>query len=617
MRIRLAATVAAVLLTLSAAAHADPWRHFPIVEWQTRTVRQLRVMKRIGITAGQITANREHPHQLRTQDLATLSAAGVGCYIENIATDFYSAYHRWFPNKPVNWRYVEAQQRYRADPSNDKLLYRDPSLSDPVWLARIRARLVTTVRLYGPYHPLYYDLGDESGIADLSAFWDFDLSPDSLAGMRVWLRQQYGSLTALNAEWGTHFASWSAVRPETTRLAMRRQDGNFSSWSDFKAWMDVAYARALRAGTHAVHAADPHAIAGMEGVQIPGWGGYNFADLAHSVDLMEITGVYGESLPLLHSLNPRIIPIITSFSTSPFSIRRTWHAVLNGARGLVLWDAHDNIVRPDGTIGQAGEVYAPLFAELHRVAPLLIDSRLLLNRVAILYSPESFRLEWMLDQKPKGDAWMLRKSQTELENDPWRRALHGYMHVLAGLHLRPRFVTAAMLHGLRARALILPDTLSLSAQEARAIARFAARGGVVIADKPPGAYDGHGKRLAQPALRSGVARIIAPSHAASIGQVLSQVGVVQPINVEHPDGGSATNVSLYLFRHHHDMILALEQTERAQQTQKLVLGLPHGVGAIRDLRNGATLGGGRSLTVTLDPIQPTILLLSGYFDHRH
>jgi hypothetical protein len=35
------------------------------------------------------------------------------------------------------------------------------------------------------------------------------------------------------------------VRPETTRQAMRRGDDNFAAWADFKAWMDVAFARAL------------------------------------------------------------------------------------------------------------------------------------------------------------------------------------------------------------------------------------------------------------------------------------------------------------------------------------------------------------------------------------
>ena len=75
-----------------------------------------------------------------------------------------------------------------------------------LWQQRIRDRLIATVHEQSRYHPLYYSLGDETGIADLTAFFDFDLSPGSLAGMREWLREGYGSLEALNAEWGTDFA---------------------------------------------------------------------------------------------------------------------------------------------------------------------------------------------------------------------------------------------------------------------------------------------------------------------------------------------------------------------------------------------------------------------------
>ena len=39
-------------------------------------------------------------------------------------------YHRWTPGKPVNWRFIDLQQRYRANPDDLSALVRDPSLSD-------------------------------------------------------------------------------------------------------------------------------------------------------------------------------------------------------------------------------------------------------------------------------------------------------------------------------------------------------------------------------------------------------------------------------------------------------------------------------------------------------
>ena len=120
-----------------------------------------------------------------------------------------------------------------------------------------------------PYRPLYYNLGDEAGVADLAAFWDFDFSEYSLAAMREWLKERHGSLTALNQEWGSEFGRWEQVKPMTTREAMQRSDQNFAAWADFKEWMDVAFARAITAGTEAIHKANPEAVAAIEGPKSP------------------------------------------------------------------------------------------------------------------------------------------------------------------------------------------------------------------------------------------------------------------------------------------------------------------------------------------------------------
>ncbi|HVC59978.1 MAG TPA: beta-galactosidase [Acetobacteraceae bacterium] len=597
----------ALLLTGGAAcaspAQAAAWRHYQIIEWQLRDPAQLATLKRIGVTAAAVIADRDGTGTPLPVQTAPLLRAGLRWYIENAATDFYSAYHRWTPGKPVNWRFVELQKRYRANPDDLSALVRDPSLSDPAWQAHIDARLTAIVRQESRYHPLYYNLGDETGIADLSAFWDFDLSPASLAGMRAWLHRQYGTLDALNAEWGTHFATWNAVQPETTIQAMRRTDGNFAAWADFKAWMDVAFATALRRGTDAVHAADPHAFAAIEGAQIPGWGGYDYTRLAHAVDLMEVYDD-GENLPILRSLNPRLIALTTSFGARPEDIYQVWRELLRGTRGLVLWDDNNSIVHPDGTLGVRGEAYAKLFAELHRIAPSLLAATPHTDPIAILYSPASFRTQWMLDQQPKGDAWIERGAETELEDDAFRIAMRGYAASLSQFGLHPRYVSAAVLPGLRDKALILPDTLALSPADARAIAAFAARGGLVIADRPPGLYDAHSRRLPRPALAPGIARLVAPGDRSTLATVLARSGIVAPFRLSAP----RDDVDLYVFGRGDRTIVAVQRSKPMATEEDVVLTLPRSM-MVTDLRLGTPLGRARKLTLKLSGVAPAVLVL--------
>jgi hypothetical protein len=601
--------VALLVLFSGGAATAAEWQDYQIIEWQPRNPAQLATLKQLGVTAGTVIANRDGTGKPVEQLYAPLLGAGLRWYMENITTDFYSAYHRYQPGHTPNWRFEELQRRYQQDLSDNSVFLRDPSLSDPVWLAKVRDRLADNVHEEQRYHPLYYSLGDETGIADLTAFWDFDLSPASVVAMRMWLRQQYGPLAALNAEWGTRFATWNAVTPPTTRQAMRRTDGNFAAWSDFKAWMDVAFADALRQGTDAVHRADPSALAGIEGAQMPGWGGYDYGRLASAVDVMESYDM-GDAMVIALSFNPHLVMLTTSFGAERADLHAIWREFLRGSRGLVLWDEDNGVVLPDGTLAPRGQAYAPVFAELrgglgHRLLAMQRHS----DPVAILVSQASFRTQWMLDQQPKGDAWVMRKSETELEDNVLRVAQRGYTQGLTRLGLTPRYVSSEMLaQGALgdAKLLILPHTLALSPAEVAAIGRFVAYGGTVIADVPPGDFDAHGKRQPKPLLVPGTAHIVAPDDSAALARMVTAVGISPIASVRAP----AHDVTLYGFTDGPRTVLALQRDlAPADAPETVRLTLPR-TGWVTDLRSHTALGQGDTFSVQLDPIAPTILEVS-------
>lgn len=604
-----AAALTVAVAAMPVAATAAGWERFEIILWHDHGPAALHAASRLGVTAGRALGLRHDPPEPSlTSALAVAAAwpraAGLGFYVENIGTDFYAAYHRWRPDRPLTWAFDLARARHAADPTDPAAFIRDPGLSDPAALARVTARLAAHARALGSA-PLYYDLGDETGIADLTAAWDFDLSPMSLAAMRDWLRGQYGTLAALNAEWGTGFAAWDAVRPLPTDRALEVADGNFAAWWDFKDWMDEAFARAVRAGTQAVHAGDGHARAGLEGAQVPGWGGYDYTRLARAVDVMEITD-QEQARAIAQAMNPALITLVTLSGSDAPARRALWRAVLGGARGAILWDPDGQIVGADGAPGPDGRALASLFAELAGpVGAALLASTPHLDPVGNLYSPGSFRVQWLLDRQrdaAMGLRWTDRTSETELADNPWRAATRQTAEGLAHLGLSPRWLSPEMLAqgGLSGlRALFLPHALALSDAELAAIRAFAAQGGLVLADDVAGAFDGHGHRRAAPPL-SGIATP-PPAAGAALEARLAAAGVTPFARLDGP-----ADATLTLRQAGGALLLAIRR-DADETPAPVTLALPAAM-RVTDLRTGVAQRTAR-LTLTPDPVTPTLLRL--------
>ena len=183
---------------------------------------------------------------------------------------------------------------------------------------------------------------------------------------------------------------------------------------------------------------------------------------------------------------------------------------------------------------------------------------------------------------------MDRTAESEWQDNAWRIALRGYAEALARIGLHPRFIIEDQLASgtQRVSALILPHSVALSDEAIRTIAAFAAKGGQVIADTPPGQFDRHGRRRIAPDVP---AAIVSPENLPT---VLSWPAAVQvtPTNVE---------VETYLFRSHGRRLLALQQRNPGSVPESVTVEL-HG-------RQPCGHGRQQRLTLTLDPITPTIL----------
>jgi hypothetical protein len=626
------------------------WWDYHLIMWHEHRAEHYAVLKTLGISAGMYRGHSPMPLEYLLQN-------DLRWYVENIATDFYSEYHRWFPNRRHNWKFLEAKRLHQKDPWSREAFKRHPSLSDPEWLGKIRDRLVNSVRSNSPYRPLFYNLGDEPGIADLAAFWDFDFSDHSLTEMRTWLKEQYGTVAALNQQWGSSFTSWESVTPETTNEAMRRTDHNFSSWSDFKEWMDISFARAIKVGTDAVHSADPDAYSAIEGAQPPGWGGYDYSRLTKVLDAIEPDR---SAIGIVRSLNPKMVVLTTASVQGPREKHRVWSDLLHGSRGLILWDPKSEYVGHDGTVGPRGRDTRSYYTEIRSgVGALLINSERQTDPIAIHYSQASLRTEWMLEQQPKGKAWAKRSASSE-EDSSFRWLRESYCRLIEDLGRQYKFVDSEQIERgelLRSgyRVLILPRSTALSAAEAGAMREFVAKGGALIADGRPGLYDRHGRLLSKAHLSDLIAGpLTAPITARASGQgktiyvnldlvnyyqdrllgkeqnahwqmgrVLGDSLAAPEIVLSDQSGHPVVGVEIHVFRNGGVRLVGLQSNpelsapgpsqslwnKRFERPQTVVLTLP-GERFVYDVRTARALGKLRRLTVQLDPYEPTILSVS-------
>jgi hypothetical protein len=530
----------------------------------------------------------------------------------------------------------EARRRHRENPADRTVWHREPSLSDPEWIATIRARLRATVQDQAPFRPFFYNLGDESGIADLAAAWDFDFGAHALRDFRAWLRGRYRDLAALNRQWGSAFATWEAVMPATTNEALARADRNWSAWADFKDFMDEAFARALRAGTDAAHAADPTALVGIAGSQKPGWGGYDYARLPFALDVMEIYSG-NDNVVIAQDINPALVTLSTSFGTGTAETGRLWHEALRGQRGVILWDEDHSVLTAEGTPGPRGLALAPTLRELAGgTGAQLIAATRHHDAVGILYSPASFRTHWLIGRLADGPRWVERDSEREGKEDGAHDAARRRAAaLLSALGVQPRILSspqleAGVLRHAGLRLLVLPEAIALSDGEAAEIRAFAARGGTVLALGPAGLYDGHSRLLPRPQLAGmaparALTALPADDRAAlpALATLLGRVQVQPPLRPASAEGAPVAHLQTRLLRTGRVWIWSAQRLAPATAggtqlgdspvsppgTTDLVLALPPGHTAY-DMRGGGRIGEAPRLSLRLSGTEPLLLAIA-------
>jgi len=416
------------------------------------------------------------------------------------------------------------QIAFRYQQTGDtKYLWRDPCYSSAEFRDMLTKRIEDMLAKTLPLGFLIYHWGDECSYTFEGGTTPLDICfhPDSLREFRVWLKTQYPSLDALNAEWLTDFKDWDAVTPLPFDKVKGRK--SFAPWADHRLFSDYQYCVLTwkRFGDE-IRKRDPGAIVGEGGITAHplAYGGFNWplklSSYQHAIPYgyAEVVAQLARNYPGFR-FSTRWTGYNSPLVNNHYSV---WSGLLMGATNTSYWYAH-HLIDPDMNISCRGEPMKALLAELNSgLADLLASGKRQLDPVAVLYSQPSVLAAY---------AWSGRGADTYTL---YQVNLKAWIESFQDAGFQPALITEDHIRHTPARVLVLPMAMALSEQAAAAIRDFVHNGGVVIADLMPGVMSAHARPLDKPLLDDlfGVSRATPPAlsrQAANLHLRLPELGI--------------------------------------------------------------------------------------------
>lgn len=373
---------------------------------------------------------------------------------------------------------------------------RDPCLTDPAYRQKVRETLTTVAQRAAHWSSFDYSLGDENHF--VAGNYDLCFSDTCRADFRQWCREQYADIAALNAEWGTNYASFDEVEPITIDEA--RQTGRWAQWVDHRLHMDSVWAGIHDFSRAVIREVVPEARVGYEGsdVFVRTFQANDYWKLARAMNLNNIyyrdfvaTAWHDFAEPGT-LLGGGWLGGYPDNRNEAFMRWFPWRTLLKGSNSLWVWMGHTGaggVMAPDLSLWPFFQCACEEINEFKRgIGKLLITAQRQHDGIALLYSPASVHVGTLTADFPALNDEL--NDAVKLVHDIGLECrVLSYAQVAEGALTNDEF-----------RVLLLVGAQALSPAEVAAIRSFAAGGGTVIADLRPAVRDGHGKALAAGAL---------------------------------------------------------------------------------------------------------------------
>ena len=391
--------------------------------------------------------------------------------------------------------YLTKKELYKRT-GDKKFLQRTPSFNDPVIRKNLADIVRAAARNKARYNMDYYFVGDEGSLTSYGDAFDFDWNPHALAEFRLWLKQEYETLAALNKEWRTSFSDWGQVVPFTTDEAKKSR--NYAPWADHRTFMEITFARAYQSARDAAVEGDPDAHIAVSGTQATN--AYNGADWSRLDrvidDFLSYDGGNQWDMHRSFAKPNSMIGFWTGYGSHGLAVQNAiWTAAIhNVLHPNIFWMY--SFLNPDMTYSASARDMGRAFSSLkfEGVGKLLMESERRQDGIALYYSMPSIHAASIL-------GYHQRSSDDDDEVPDKARLSYpanrdGWVKTIKDLGLQFDFVSSEDVakHPIsteKYKVLILPLAFALSNEEVRNIQDFVSRGGVVIADSSTGIMDQH------------------------------------------------------------------------------------------------------------------------------
>ncbi len=362
-----------------------------------------------------------------------------------------------------------------AKTGNKMLLVRKRCLSDTDLLNRNREALKRLAAASDRNAVRFAWMGDEQSITSYGGTpIDLCFSEHCLREFRVFLKEKYGDIAALNREWNTSFADFDKVVPFTKEEVWKNSD-NVAGWADHLEFMDGRLENAAKYQLQDFGKIAPQVRISMSGTQAPtAYGGMDWSRMMTVFNSLLNYYVGGqEELQRSFAPDGRFAPWNFGYSNRGGEMgTRILRSLYVGSYGIYGF-CYPTLVNPDWTLPKAMKDSLPHFRRITSgIGKHYLNNLKELPETAVLYSQASLRAAFFEKRLPRvGENFvkynaLLRHCGISFNYVPSTKlkegALKGYKY------------------------LILPDCAALSDDEVNAVRDFVSQGGKVYAEGIPG-----------------------------------------------------------------------------------------------------------------------------------